>query len=41
VPAAKVLRKGDEIVEVDGVPVTATTCGEALIGCDVPGEESK
>jgi len=37
VPASKILQPGDEIVEVDRVRVNPKTCGQALIGCDVPG----
>ena len=36
-PASTMFHAGDEIVEVDGRPVDAYTCGKALIGCDVPG----
>ena len=36
-PASTMFHAGDEIVEVDGRPVDANTCGKALIGCDVPG----
>ena len=35
--ASTMFHAGDEIVEVDGRPVDAYTCGKALIGCDVPG----
>jgi hypothetical protein len=35
--AATMFHAGDEIVEVDGRPVDANTCGKALTGSDVPG----
>jgi hypothetical protein len=36
-PAYITFQEGDEIVEVDGHAVDAETCGEALIGADIPG----
>ena len=37
VPASRVLRKGDMILEIDGQPVDDTTASIALIGNDRPG----
>ena len=36
-PAYITFHAGDEIVEVDGHSVDDATCGEALIGSDIPG----
>ena len=41
VPAAKVLKPGDEIIEVDGVRVNTRTLPQALVGCDEPGTTVK
>ena len=37
VPASRVLRKGDEIVEIDGMPCNEHSAADMLIGCDIPG----
>jgi hypothetical protein len=37
VPASRVLRKGDEIVEIDGMPCNEQSAADMLVGCDIPG----